>query len=56
MVVDGLDARVGREMVGFGVESFGGVVNVAECVSFISSLDRLVCTYLTRTLSWISHL
>lgn len=60
MVVDGLDARVGGEMVRFSVESFGGVVNVAGCVSFIGALDRLVCgmqcTYLTRTLSWINHL
>lgn len=43
VVVDGLDARVGGEMVGFGVESFGGVVDIAECVSIVGALDGLVC-------------
>lgn len=42
VIVDGLDARVGGEMVGFGIESFGGVVNIAECVRLVGALDRLV--------------
>lgn len=30
VVIDGFDAGVGRKMVGFGVESFRSVVDVAE--------------------------
>lgn len=29
VIVDGFDARVGGEMIGFGIESFRGVVDVA---------------------------
>lgn len=43
VVVDGLNSRVGGEMVGFGVEGFGGIVDVTAGVSFISSLDGLLC-------------
>lgn len=56
VVVDGFDTRVGGEVVGFGVESFGGIVDVAAWINFVLGRVATQQTYLTRTLSWINHL
>lgn len=48
VVVDGLNARVGGEMVGLGVEGFRSVVDVAAGVNCVCALDGLLCGGVTQ--------